>query len=398
MTMINRVPIVNQYIEQLKKQGAIQTSQIESAFRQVPRHLLIEKIYSGRYDQPDILEIDPLNEEHLAMIYSDRALSIQWYPEPSSSSQPSLVAQMLELLTLKSGMRVLEIGAGSGYNAALMAELVSDPSLITTIDLNERLISTTKKQLANAGYEQINIYAQDGFDGFKANAPYDCIVATVGCADLSPYWFEQLSSDGFLLIPLSHGSIVQCPLTQIKKNDNGGTGKIVQYSNFMPIRGDQFSQNLWAFSTEEEEGRFVSHLQTTEVNAEYPLFHGLKDFPNHASGLPEAWTGRVEFHYFVALHRQDTLTCGKGLGLGGHSNCVIMGHDKILLYGDNSEILYQELEQIYQQWISLGKPQMNDYELEFMPLSTSTNEQKLNLEPNTWVIDRKFFRQIVRLL
>jgi hypothetical protein len=125
--------LINQYVELLKEAGWIRSGAIEAAFRRVPRHLLIEKIYSGSA-QSGILEIDPTNPEHLAMIYSNTALVIRWDPDkPSSSSQPGLMAQMLELLALQPGMRVLEIGAGSGYNAALMAELVSDPSLITTL-------------------------------------------------------------------------------------------------------------------------------------------------------------------------------------------------------------------------------------------------------------------------
>ena len=199
--------LIDHYVASLKEAGYIQSKSVEAAFRQVPRHRLIKESYSGSYRRPDVMEIDAANPEHLAMIYSNRAFVIRWGPDPSSSSQPGLMANMLELLKLQPAMRVLEIGAGSGYNAALMAELVSNPKLITTLDIQEDLVEQIRQQLAAAGYGEINVLHQDGFYGCETDAPYDRVVATVGCSDLSPHWLTQLAADGFMLIPLSHGGV-----------------------------------------------------------------------------------------------------------------------------------------------------------------------------------------------
>jgi protein-L-isoaspartate(D-aspartate) O-methyltransferase len=391
--------LINQYSESLKEEGWIQSEAVEAAFRRVPRHLLIEKVYSGGFEPPpDVREIDPANPEHLAMIYSNRAICISWDPEPSSSSEPGLAALMLELSTLQPGMRVLEIGAGSGYNAALMAELVSDPSLITTLDLNRDLVERTRQRLAVAGYGAIHILAQDGFYGCETNAPYDRIVATVGCSDLSPYWLAQLASDGFMLIPLSHGGNSHCPLVRVEKDRERIIGRVVRYSNFMPIRGGEFSQDLWSLSSIEAEMKLYRQIQPVKPEIEYPLFPELKALLDPTPPISDELAGIYEFHYFLALHRRDTFIGWEDTtGLGNEQSCVLLNKNGIIqLYGERAPALYQELESIYQQWVELGKPRMLDYKLEFIPLS-ATSAPKQDFGSNTWTIDRKFFRQIVRL-
>lgn len=116
----------------------------------------------------------------------------------SSTTQPSLVADMLELLELTRGVRVLEVGAGTGYNAALLAELVGDQRLVITVDVAEDVMAQTRRLLAGAGYPGITVLCRDGFDGVPERAPFDRIVATVGCADISPHWAEQLASENLL--------------------------------------------------------------------------------------------------------------------------------------------------------------------------------------------------------
>ncbi len=120
------------YVDHLKESGAISESAVEKAFRRVPRHLFVERFYIGNGKRGwEQVEHDSTRAraEHLEKIYSDTALvtRLEDNVPTSSTSQPSLMAGMLESLDLRPGMRVLEIGAGTGYNAALMAELAQDP-------------------------------------------------------------------------------------------------------------------------------------------------------------------------------------------------------------------------------------------------------------------------------
>ena len=100
---------------------------------------------------------------------------------------------MLELLDLTPGLKVLEVGAGTGYNAALLAELVGDQRLVITVEVAQDVVAQTRRLLAGASYPGITVLCRDGFDGVPEQAPFDRIVAMVGCADLSPQWAEQLA-------------------------------------------------------------------------------------------------------------------------------------------------------------------------------------------------------------
>jgi protein-L-isoaspartate(D-aspartate) O-methyltransferase len=106
---------------------------------------------------------------HLELIYSDIALGTRLVERfgarlpASSTSQPALVADMLELLEVAAGLRVLEVGAGTGYNAALLAELVGDQGLVTTVDVAEDVVARPRRLLAGAGYPEITVLCRDGF-------------------------------------------------------------------------------------------------------------------------------------------------------------------------------------------------------------------------------------------
>ena len=169
----------------------------------------------------------------------------------SSTSMPGLVAGMLELLALRPGMRVLEIGLGTGYNAALMAELVGDQTLVVSLNIQEDVVSQTRRLMARAGYGNVKLLARDGVEGVPEDRPFDRIVATVGCPDISPHWAEQLKPSGFMLGPLVHGG--WCPLTRVWHENGVLKGRVVGMSGFMRIRGGLAMEEQWpgvAYSAE----------------------------------------------------------------------------------------------------------------------------------------------------
>lgn len=126
----------------------------------------------------------------------------------SSSSQPAIMAIMLDQLDVQPGHGVLEIGAGTGYNAALMAHIVGDGGEVVTIDIDEDIVEAARAHLAAAGFPQVRVVCGDGAFGFPAAAPFDRIVLTVAAVDISPAWREQSKPDGRLLLPLRIGGIL----------------------------------------------------------------------------------------------------------------------------------------------------------------------------------------------
>ena len=160
---------------------------VSAAFLTVPRHLFLPQIEA-------------------AQAYRDEAILVKSDAEGlpvSASSQPTMMAIMLEQLGLAAGQRVLEIGAGTGYNAALMAQLVGDSGSVVTIDVEPDLVAQARANLAAAGCAGVTVSCGDGADGVPDRAPYDRIIVTVGAWDLPTQWLAQLGVGGRILLPIA---------------------------------------------------------------------------------------------------------------------------------------------------------------------------------------------------
>jgi protein-L-isoaspartate(D-aspartate) O-methyltransferase len=120
----------------------------------------------------------------------------------SSSSQPAIMAIMLGQLDLAPGHRVLEIGAGTGYNAALISHVVGPSGHVTSVDLDPELVEGAREHLARAGFGDVTVVCADGGGGDPENAPYDRIIATVGVSDLAPAWLAQAGPQARIVVPL----------------------------------------------------------------------------------------------------------------------------------------------------------------------------------------------------
>ena len=119
----------------------------------------------------------------------------------SSSSQPAMMAIMLDQLDLAPGHRVLEIGAGTGYNAALMSHIVGPSGQVTSVDIDPELVVSAREHLARAGFGDVTVVCADGAGGDPEHAPYDRIIATVGVSDLAPAWREQAGPQARIVVP-----------------------------------------------------------------------------------------------------------------------------------------------------------------------------------------------------
>jgi protein-L-isoaspartate(D-aspartate) O-methyltransferase len=174
-------------VDRLVHTHCITTPQVEAAFRVVPRHLFL----------PDVA---------LDHVYRDEAIPTKKLEDGqavSASSQPAIMAIMLEQLGLEPGQRVLEIGAGTGYNAALLAQIVGADGAVVTIDIDDDIVEDARAHLAAAGFDQVQVVCGDGGHGYALAAPYDRIILTVGAWEVLPAWREQLRPGGRIVMPLS---------------------------------------------------------------------------------------------------------------------------------------------------------------------------------------------------
>lgn len=162
--------------------------------------------------------------EHLQdMAYEDRPLPIG---EGQTISQPYIVAFMTQSLDLENTDRVLEIGTGSGYQAAILAEIAAH---VYTIEIIESLGNQAKAVLDNAGYDNVDVKIGDGFKGWPEHAPFDAIIVTCAPTEIPDPLKEQLADGGTLVIPV--GQAGNQMLRLFKKKD----GKLVEQES-LPVR------------------------------------------------------------------------------------------------------------------------------------------------------------------
>jgi protein-L-isoaspartate(D-aspartate) O-methyltransferase len=164
--------------------------------------------------------------------YADRPVAI---PEQQTTSQPYMIAAMIEAAQIKPEDRVLEIGAGSGYQTALLAELASQ---VFAVERHASLTETARNTLERLGYRNARMITGDGSLGFPEAAPYDAIVVSAAAPRIPPALTEQLASGGRLVIPV--GDSDQQQLQVVMRNADGSTSvRTLEGCRFVPLIGQQ---------------------------------------------------------------------------------------------------------------------------------------------------------------
>ncbi len=211
-------------IDNLQKQGILQTPKITQAMRTVPRSKF-------------------LPPEMQAYTAQDTPLSIGF---GQAILAPRMVSVMNEALKLEVGHKVLEVGAGSGWQAATLAELVTAKDAprtewghVYTIEILPGLAEQARKNILNAGYgDRVTIINADGSKGYPAKAPYDRILATAAAPEVPPPLLEQLKTGGVIVIPVGKAALFQ-NLTRITKEADGKTRKeVLGGVAFAPLTGE----------------------------------------------------------------------------------------------------------------------------------------------------------------
>lgn len=153
----------------------------------------------------------------------------------SSSSGPSIMAAMIDALQLKAGMRVLEIGTGTGYNAACMAELGTN---VVTIEIDPQTADHAREALQTAGYPDVVVITGNGEDGAPAHAPFDRVIATAAAHTVPYTWIEQTTAGGLIVVPWAATFHPAEPLTVLTVHADGtAAGRFTVSAHFMPLRG-----------------------------------------------------------------------------------------------------------------------------------------------------------------
>ena len=209
-----------QMVQRYLRAGYIKSTSMAEATRRVPR------------------------EEFMDPTYTDYAYVDQPFPIPGDGKQtisaPYMYPVFYEPLDLVEGNRVFEVGAGSGYGAALARELVGSTGLVVSIEINETTFGFARKNLDRTGYGDVVLVQGDGSLGFPEEAPYDAICVTAACPAIPQPLIEQLGAPGKLMAPVgSSHSIYGQDLVLLEKNVDGVIGqRTLMKVSYVPLTGE----------------------------------------------------------------------------------------------------------------------------------------------------------------
>jgi protein-L-isoaspartate(D-aspartate) O-methyltransferase len=211
----------NRLVDHIREAGHLRSSSVEQALRTVPRHLFVP-------------------EASIEDAYANKAITTKpggpGGRPASCASVPTVMAMMLGQLDAQPGDRILEIGAGTGYNAALLAELVGDTGQVTTIDIHPDVTEQARHALDATGYGRVHVITGDGALGAPERGLFDRIIVTVGPWDLPPAWRDQLAPGGRLVVPLHWRG--QARSVVFVRRDSVLRATDSQLCGFIPMIGD----------------------------------------------------------------------------------------------------------------------------------------------------------------
>jgi protein-L-isoaspartate(D-aspartate) O-methyltransferase len=233
-------------VDRMIGQGMLWSPPLIGAFRATPRHRFLDRVFiyqrkQGRWRA--VATQPPEGDEVLRLVYSDRALITKVHrPEAgcpevpvSSSSQPSLMAQMLEDLRVGPGQRVLEIGAGTGYNAALLAHVAGS---VFSVDVDQQVVAEAMEHLHAFPERHVEFRHGDGRNGLPEEGPFDRIMVAAATPDLEPAWLRQTAEGGLVVAPL----VLAPGLAYIARGTvraGAFEGRLTRTAWFLPLRGEE---------------------------------------------------------------------------------------------------------------------------------------------------------------
>jgi protein-L-isoaspartate O-methyltransferase len=351
-------PYMAALAEELGRTGAIRTRPWAGAFVAVPRHVFVPHWYEQETNDRGITvwrRRSTADDGALAAVYRDVTLvtaldpataeqvdADAWTGIPTSSSTlPSLMAGMLEDLMVQDGHRVLEIGTGTGYNAALLCARLGD-ALVHSVDVDQALVDAARQRLAGVGYEP-QLLPGDGTQGYPAGGLFDRIIATCSVPSIPAAWIDQLRPGGVLVADVALG--IEGGLVRLSHGDGVTRGFFTTTAGrFMPARSDALTYPAPARPERPPAaGTRPTGLTAAEIRSNYPLRLVL------AFHLP-----RTEVVYYVdetegmalQLQRDDGSWARVPLA-GDHQGMVTFGGD---------EGLWKQAEEAWEWWNNAGRP------------------------------------------
>jgi protein-L-isoaspartate(D-aspartate) O-methyltransferase len=340
----------------------------KAAYLATPRHLFVKRYRVWGSSEWKEVTKDNL-PEHLGRLYADGPLILFGDDDGdllSTISQPSLVLRMMDMLQVRPGHRVLEVGAGSGWNAALIAKLAGPEGHVHSVEIIPEVAHVAANNIEEQAITNVSIIAADGGGGYSRGAPYDRVIFTAGSHDLPRHFYQQTKDEGLLLM--------------VVKNPGGGDnlfllGKVGDHfesldsmpCGFVQVRGKYQIDGLEPVSLEELSE--WTDLQQQEV-ARIRFSWGGKDragFLLHTLGF---FLGITEpsFRVFKSSRTPEQPVAQSYFGLldSEHGSLVVAKDDGLVTNGN--QVAEEHLLEKVRQWVELGMPSAASFTLQVYPI------------------------------
>ena len=274
---------------------------------------------------------------------------------------------MLEESELAKDMKVLEIGTGSGYNAALLANIVGENNLVYTIENQPKVAKEAEANLKRASVQGVRVICAEGGDGHAPDSPYHRIIATASIFDMPTSWREQLMKGGILVAPVLMAPGLM-PIVKLVKQEEKLSGRIVGGAGFMPLQGDYGYDELRCIVNADKEERLAQLLKhPIEEDTSLPI-QG-KDETHRINRL-------MDFNVFVNLEehraiglRHPSRKKWSWLSLWDRDASSLVSawvpDWKLGVYG--SKEMYMRLLELLDQWNEMGAPEISSYSVDVFP-------------------------------
>jgi protein-L-isoaspartate(D-aspartate) O-methyltransferase len=356
------------------------------AYLATPRHEFVKRYRD--WGTQEWHEVRPENlAEHVALLYADRGLILFGDDDdniPSTISQPSFVLRMLDLLQLQPGQQVFELGAGSGWNAALMGNLVGPEGHVYSLEIIPALATKAAAVIETGGSPNVHIIAADGGEGYAAGAPYDRAIFTAGTYDLPHHFYAQMKEGSLLLVVIKNEGGGD-NLFLLRKTGNHFESLESMPCGFVQLRGKYELNSLEPTTVEtlpewmelqHKEGARISfwwggkgHQGFMWRTLGIRSFLGITEPSFRAFKTEKVDPRSQEEHYFGLWDKEN-------------GSLVLAKDDWLIPYGNANA--KERLLAWIRQWVELGMPTAASFTLQVYPLDVQVTARE-----HQWLVKRK---------
>lgn len=360
-------------VEGLTQRGELD-ERWRAAFTEVPRHEFIpELVWRHDGDTSAHCDLVPLRrcddpQGWLERAYANIAVATQvddghpvdeaecGFEVTSSASMPGVVAEMLAALDVESGMRVLEIGTGTGYNAALLAHRLGAEQVVS-VEVDPAVAGHARRALAAAGFGAVTVVTADGAEGYLPGAPYHRVLSTVAAAEVPYAWVAQTRPGGLVLTPWGTPYYPGGLLALTVHRDATATGRIVGPAAFMWLRAQRIPRYIMSRIVRHED---LATVSTTDLHPWYV-----------AGDVDVSTTIGLRVPQCESLYDPDSAETGTLYLIdqwsGSWATLEITTEAPYEVRQSGARKLWDEVQTAYQWWLNRGKPPVDAWRFALGP-------------------------------